>query len=246
MTVYNKIFALVLIITSFCSCKKYLDLAPISNQSTANFFKNESDIDQALTGVYNTLLTYPDVINYNLSECHMNNFYLASVDAQRDYYTINHFEATSQLAMLTTAWTTSYKLIGRANQILDVIDNIPFLDATKKAREKAEAQFLRGYAYFELVKLFGAVPLIDRTVTSTEVLNYPRVAIDTVYNFIINDLQSAADALPYKYTTATDKGRVTKLSALGLLGKVHMFMAGYPLNKTDHFATAKTILKQVL
>jgi hypothetical protein len=246
MTLYNKIFTLLFITTAFCSCKKYLDLAPISNQSTSNFFKNESDIDQALTGVYNTLLTYPDVINYNLSECHTNNFFLESVDAQRDYYTINHFEATPQLAMLSTAWTTSYKLIGRANQILDVIDNITFLDATKKAREKSEAQFLRGYAYFELVKIFGAVPLIDRTVTSAEVLNYPRVSIDTIYNFIISDLQSAADVLPYKYTTASDKGRVTKLSALGLLGKVHMFMAGYPLNKTDHFATAKTILKQVI
>ena len=106
MKLYNKIFALFIITTDFCSCKKYLDLAPISNQSTANFFKNESDIDQALTGVYNTLLCLPDIINYNLSECHTNNFYLASVDAQRDYYTINHFEVTSQMAMLSTAWTT--------------------------------------------------------------------------------------------------------------------------------------------
>ena len=246
MNLINKLFTLLLLITAFCSCKKYLDLAPISNQATNNFFKNESDIDQALTGVYNTLLGFPDVNNYNLSECHTTNFYLASVDAQRDYYTINHFEVTSQLAMLETSWTNSYKLIGRANQILDVIDNITFVDATKKSREKAEAQFLRAYAYFELVKIFGAVPLIDKTVSSSEVLNYPRVSADTIYNFIISDLQSAADALPYKYTTATDKGRATKLSALGLLGKAHMFMAGYPLNKTDHYVTAKSILKQVM
>lgn len=246
MTLLNKIFAFSIITTTFCSCKKYLDLAPISNQASNTFFKNESDIDQALTGVYNGLLTFPDVINYNLSECHTNNFYLESVEAARDYFTINHFEVTPQLAMISTAWTNSYRLIGRANAILDVIDNIPFLDATKKAREKAEAQFLRGYAYFELVKLFGAVPLIDKTVTSSEVLNYPRVGIDTVYNFIINELQNAATVLPYQYTTATDKGRVTKLSALGMLGKVHMFMAGYPLKQTDHFATAKAILKQVI
>ncbi len=78
----------------------------------------------------------------------------------------------------------------------------------KKAREKAEAQLLRAYAYFELVKVFGPVPLIDRTVTSLEVLNYPRVNIETVYDFIINDLKNAADVLPYQYTTAGDKGRV--------------------------------------
>lgn len=246
MKLYHKIFATLLITTAFCSCKKYLDLAPISNQATNNFFRSESDIDQALTGVYNTLLGFPDVNNYNLSECHTNNFFLSSVDAQRDYYTINHFEVNPQLAMLETSWVNSYKLIGRANQILDVIDNIPFIDATKRSREKAEAQFLRAYAYFELVKIFGGVPLIDHPVTSTEVLNYPRVGADSIYNFIIAQLQSAADALPYKYTTATDKGRATKLSALGLLGKVHMFMAGYPLNQPDHYNTAKTILKQVL
>lgn len=246
MKLYNKIFALLSLTTAFCSCKKYLDLAPVSNQATNNFFKSESDIDQALTGVYNSLLGFPDANNYNLSECHTSNFFLASVDAQRDYYTINHFEVNSQLAMLETSWTNSYKLIGRANQILDVVDNITFVDATKKAREKAEAQFLRAYAYFELVKIFGAVPLIDHNVSSSEVLNYPRVGADSIYNFIFTELQSAADGLPWKYTTATDKGRVTKLSALGLLGKAHMFMAGYPFNKTDHFTTAKTILKQVM
>ena len=246
MKLYNKLFSLLVLSTAFCSCKKYLDLAPISNQATNNFFKSESDIDQALTGVYNTLLGFPDVNNYNLSECHTSNFFLASVDAQRDYYTINHFEVTSQLAMLETSWTNSYKLIGRANQILDVVDNITFVDASKQQREKAEAKFLRAYAYFELVKIFGAVPLIDHNVTSSEVLNYPRTSADSIYNFIITELQSAADGLPWKYTTAADKGRVTKLSALGLLGKAHMFMAGYPFNKTDHFTTAKTILKQVM
>jgi starch-binding outer membrane protein, SusD/RagB family len=246
MKPFNKTFAFLLLTTAFCSCKKYLDQNPISNQSTNTFFKNESDIDQALTGVYNSLLGFPDVNNYNLSECHTNNYYLSSVDAQRDYYSINHFEVNPQLAMLETSWTNSYRLIGRANQILDVIDDITFLDDTKKQREKAEAKFLRAYAYFELVKLFGGVPLIDHKVSSTEVLNYPRVAADTIYNFIFSELQSAADALPYKYATASDKGRVTKLSALGLLGKAHMFVAGYPFNKTEHFTTAKTILKQVL
>jgi hypothetical protein len=242
----SNITIVIFIIATCSSCKKYLEQAPISNQASNNFYKSESDIDQALAGVYNTLLGFPDVNNYNLSECHTNNYIIANVDAQRDYYTINHFEVTSQLAMLETSWTNSYRLINRANQVLDVVDNITFVDATKKAREKAEAQMLRAYAYFELVKLFGAVPLIDHVVTSEEVLNYRRTSADSIYNFIITDLEHAAEGLPYKYTTAADLGRCTKLAALGLLGKVHMFVAGYPLNKTDHYQTAKDILKQVL
>jgi hypothetical protein len=246
MKPYNKLFAFLILSTVFCSCKRYLDQNPISNQSTSTFFKSESDIDQALAGVYNVLLTFPDVNNYNLSECHTSNYIITSVDAQRDYFTINHFDVTPQMAILETSWTNSYKLIGRANQLLDVIDNITFQDSTKQLREKSEAKFLRAYAYFELVKLFGAVPLINHVVNSTDILNYGRTGADSIYNFIITDLQDAVNGLPYKYTNAADAGRVTKLAALALLGKAHMFLAGYPFNKTDHFLTAQTIFKQVL
>ncbi|HSC39983.1 MAG TPA: RagB/SusD family nutrient uptake outer membrane protein [Chitinophagaceae bacterium] len=246
MNALNKITVLLAIVLSLGSCKKYLDLAPISNQSTASFYKSESDIDQALAGTYNVLLAFPDVNNYNLSECRSNNFYLASVDAQRDYYTINHFQVNSQLAMLETAWTNDYKLIGRANQVLDAIDNITFLDSTKRKREKAEARFLRAYSYFELVKAFGAVPLIQHAINSDEALNYGRVGIDTIYSFITSELQAASADLPYKYTTAADKGRATKLAALGMLGRAYMFMAGYPMNKTQYYQDAQTAFQQVL
>lgn len=246
MKSFIKITALFALVLFAGSCKKYLDLAPISNQSTASFYKSESDIDQALAGTYNVLLAFPDVNNYNLSECRSNNFYLASVDAQRDYYSINHFQLTAAMAMLETAWANDYKLIGRANQILDVIDNITFADSVKRKRQKAEARFLRAYSYFELVKAFGAVPLIQHVITSEEAMTYGRVGIDTIYNFITSELKAAAPDLPYKYTTAADKGRVTRLAALGMLGRAYMFMAGYPMNKTQYYTDAQAAFQQVL
>jgi hypothetical protein len=243
-----KIFLFFISVTVLSSCKKYLDLAPISSQANTNFFKSESDIDQALAGVYNVLLTYPDVDNYYLSECRSSNFYIYSVDAARDYYTLAHFQTTSSLDALETSWTMNYRLIERANHILDVIDNISFADTTKRSREKAETRFLRAYAYFDLVKIFGPVPLIKTVVSSTDAMKYPRVGTDTIYNFITSELQAVANttALPYKYTTAALTGRVNRLAALGLLGKAYMFMAGYPLQKTANYQNAQTVLKQVL
>ncbi len=196
--------------------------------------------------MYNVLLAFPDANYYNLSECRSNNFYLVSVDAQRDYYTINHFQVTPALAMLETSWTNSYKLIGRANQLLDAVVNVTFLDSTKRKREIAEARVLRAYAYFDLVRIFGAVPLIQHVITDVDALSYGRVGIDTMYNFITSELQAASVDLPYKYTTAADKGRVSKLAALGLLGKAYMYMAGYPMNKTQYYANAQTAFQQVL
>lgn len=225
--------------------KQFLNTIPISFNSEVNFYKTESDFDKAIAGVYNKLLAFPDVNNIYLSEVRSSNFYIPRQSAQRDYFNISGFEVTSQLATLTTAWANDYALIDRANELLEKIKPFTYVDSTKKNRIIGEARMLRGYAYSELVKAFGAVPLIDHTVSSTAAFSYPRVGIDTVYNFIVNDLVFASTALPASYTGA-DIGRATKYAALGMLGRVYMFMAGYPMNKPENFANAKTVLKQVL
>lgn len=236
----------IICITILAACNKdFLDTAPISNQNEASFYKTENDIVQAVSGVYNKLLTFPDVNNLYLSEVRSNNYYVARQDAARDYFSLSAFEITSALGTLQTAWTNDYELIERANQVLDKIDGISFADTTKRSRMKGECKFLRALAYFELVKTFGAVPLIETTVSSAEVLNYPRVGADTIYNFITSELTTAATLLPTTYS-GTDKGRATKLAALGLLGRAYLFMAGYPLNKTENYTNAVNVLRQVL
>lgn len=235
---------LLLIITSSCN-KDFLDTVPISNQSETGFYKTENDIIQAVSGVYNKLLGFPDVNNIYLSECRSSNYYVDRQDAARDYFSISAFEVTPALGTLQTAWTNDYELIERANQVLDRIDDIPFSDTTKRSRLKGECKFLRALSYFELVKVFGGVPLIDKVVSSQEALSYGRVGADTIYNFIVKELTEAAILLPKSYTGA-DKGRATKWAALGLLGKAYLYMAGYPLLKTENYAKAVTALKEVL
>jgi hypothetical protein len=218
---------------------------PISNQSETGFYKTENDIIQAVNGVYNKLLTFPDINNIYLSECRSNNYYVDRQDAARDYFSISAFELTPALGTLQAAWTNDYELIERANQVLDKIDNITFRDTTQRNRLKGECKFLRALSYFELVKVFGAVPLIERTLSSQEALTYGRVGVDTIYNFIVRELTTAATLLPNGYT-GVDKGRATRLAALGLLGKAYLFMAGYPLRQTENYAKAVTVFKQVL
>ncbi|RFM33923.1 RagB/SusD family nutrient uptake outer membrane protein [Chitinophaga silvisoli] len=239
------------IIAIFCisilaACNKdFLDTAPISNQNESSFYKTENDIVQAVSGVYNKLLTFPDVNNLYLSEVRSNNYYVDRQDAARDYFSLSAFEITSALGTLQTAWTNDYEMIERANQVLDRIDEISFTDTTKRSRMKGECKFLRALAYFELVKAFGAVPLIEHTVSSEEALSYPRVGADTIYNFIVSELTAAASLLPNSYS-GTDKGRATKLAALGILGRAYMFMAGYPFNKTENYSNAIQVFRQVL
>jgi starch-binding outer membrane protein, SusD/RagB family len=238
------LLACVLAILSSCK-KDYLQTTPISNLSTGNFFQSETDVDKALGGVYNKLLRIPDNDNLYLSEIRSNNYFVARQDAARDYFSLSAFEITSSLGTLNAAWSTNYELIERANEVLDRIDAVPFADTARKSRIKGESRFLRGLAYFELVKNFGAVPLVEHVITSSEAFNYRRVGIDTVYNFITNDFSYAASVLPSTYSGA-DQGRATKWAALGMLGRAYMYMAGYPLRKTENYEKAKVVLKQVL
>lgn len=95
-----------------------------------------------------------------------------------------------------------------------------------KNRLVAEARFLRGYFYFELVKNFGGVPLITGFLLPEEIQGITRASAEDVYKFIEDDLKAAAGVLPQRSQyAATDMGRATRGAALGLLGKVYLYQS---------------------
>jgi hypothetical protein len=121
------------------------------------------------------------------------------------------------------AWNANFNGIYKANVLLEqLVENgsvIP--DATLKLRLEAEAKFLRAFFYFDLVRWFGKVPIIDHPVTANEALEIKQSPVADVYNLIISDLQFAATNLPDVYGAA-DKGRATKWAAKGILALVYM------------------------
>jgi hypothetical protein len=117
-------------------------------------------------------------------------------------------------------WRDHYRTIFRCNQVLDRVPTIAGMDATLQKRVLAEAKFLRALSYFNLVSLYGNVPL---ALTYTTELNQatPQGTEATVWAQVIKDLQEAAPDLPAAYS-ATDAGRATKGAAQALLGKAYM------------------------
>ena len=100
----------------------------------------------------------------------------------------------------------------------------------------AQAKFLRGYYYFQLVKFFGDVPLvIDERLGPDGASSKERLPASEVYAQIEQDLQDAADGLEW---IVSEKGRVTKGAALSLLGKVYLYQ--------DKFSDAASTLNQVI
>ena len=149
---------------------------------------------------------------------------LGDVLQLHDYsYAANH-------AQISDLWSTSYKMTLRANLVIDKASKvIPATDAEKDKLKQyvGEANFLKAYAEFLLVTLWGRVP-IRKDYEGTSEFYLPRASVEDVWKQVESDLVRAAEGLPVAYAnSASDLGRVTKGSAIALLGKVYLYQKKY-------------------
>lgn len=224
----KKIFYFILLSTAiFSSCSEDLNLLPISSATTETFYKSTNDFIQGVNAIYADLKTYPDR-QLNLSETRSDNLYAVSDGGVRDWEGINSFHKTiAANPYIAEAWLTNYNGIYRANVLLAQLEKngSVITDATLKKRLEAEAKFLRAFYYFDLVRWFGKVPVIEAPMSVSEAITIPRSPVSKVYDLIISDLQFAAGNLSETYAAA-DKGRATTFSAKGMLALVHMTRSG--------------------
>jgi len=225
-TLYTILVTGTVLITS---CKKSLDQLPISNNTTDTYFTAPNDFLQGINAVYNDLRTYPDRL-LNLSETRSDNLYAVSDGGVRDWEGINSFFKTiAANPYVEEGWLKDYNGISRANTLLDQLakNGTVITDATLRTRYEAEAKFLRAFYYFDLVRLYGKVPLIDHPVLADEALNIARSPVADIYGLIISDLQFASENLPIPSAYAVaDKGRASKFAAKSLLALVYMTRSG--------------------
>lgn len=221
-------FSLIIAFTLlFASCGKDLNQVPISQGTTLTFYQSPSDFIQGVNAVYSDLRAYPDRL-LNLSEIRSDNIYGVSDLGVRDWDPINSFQkAITGNTYVEEAWNTDFNGIFRANTVIEQIKkNGSYINsATLATRLDAEVHFLRAFYYFDLVKYFGKVPVIDHTVLASEANTIPRSSVTDVYKLIIADLQTAIANLPASYT-GVDVGRASKYAAEALLAQVYMTRSG--------------------
>lgn len=219
----NIILSIILILLFTTGCEDFLDNPPRGYLTTGSFPTSKEDAELATNGVYNTMRIW----NF-----HTGGFPILDVMSDealkgsnpgdgtflRSYENFT-FEPTE--GSFNRWWSTLYQGIRRAHIVLENVPDID-MDESLKARLVAEARFLRGFFYFELVKAFGDVP----KVLSTEPPgSLPRSPKEEIYQeIIIPDMEHAADILPFRSGYSTSNlGRVTKGTARGMLAKVYLF-----------------------
>jgi hypothetical protein len=215
------------------SCKKDLDQTPISTATTETFYKVPSDFVQAVNATYNSLRGYPDRL-LALSEVRSDNIYPSNAVA-RDADPINNFApGIAANTYVEEGWNADFNGIFRANTLLDQIkkNRANVGSAALATRLSAEARFLRAFFYFDLVRYYGKLPIVDHLMLPAEADTVHRSSVPDVYALIISDLKVAIDSLPAGYGgsfpaySSTDVGRATKYAAEAVLGEVYMTRSG--------------------
>ena len=201
-----------------------LDQTSISSIDKDNFYQSKNDIETAINGIYQEF-----TVNGMYGIWNNQTIYLQ--DLQTDYVRAGaqtnsaHIREVANFAVQPTnlfvvnAWEAHYTAINRANVVIDKVTAADWLDEQSKQNYIAEARFLRGYTYFNLVRYFGGVPLV---LHDGEGEGAPRNTVDEVYEQIVSDF-TAAEQLPANYTTLDSKA--SSLAASALLSKVYLVWA---------------------
>jgi hypothetical protein len=233
-----KYIIILSVLLSMSSCNDLLDLKPITEELETNYYKTEPECFSGLVSVYDVLqwgaLNTPGTgagsIPFEwISEILGDRCY-AGGDNATDGATMEHFNRgtlNGDAVNVRSLWRKYYSGIYRANILLEKLPAAQFDKESSRERYAAEAKFLRAYFYFDLVRLFGNIPLITKTLSSSE-YSQPQAAPEEVYRQIAADLQDAINVLgAYKDLPSTELGRVTKNAAQGLLMRVWLYYTGY-------------------
>ncbi|MBD1394737.1 RagB/SusD family nutrient uptake outer membrane protein [Mucilaginibacter glaciei] len=239
--------SLILILT-ICSsgCKKYLDEKNNSNFVKDTYFQNASQARTFVNGIYTSLYFFQNGDAYG--ESPFITIELFAGHATSLGQSVNNGNVINQRTDAVnpgfeTVWRGSYNAIANANLALEQIPNVAMPDADKK-KLLGEVYFLRAFFYYHLVRLYGDVPLVTKTVGVSDADLYPsRSPVASVYDLIIADLTLAqASGL-----AATDQTGKVSLGAVNtLLASVYLTTAGFPLNKTENYAKAAATAELVL
>lgn len=231
------------------SCSDFLTEDPKGQLTPETFFKTQSDLDQSVDALYSLVQDLQCNSNSMIVKCQGDDVTSTTGTNKAAYLSADAFETPTDTKGISRTWSAMYSIVKAANLI---IENASKVSTTQDEINIAlgQAYYWRAYAYFELVRVFGPVPInLNNDASNTKAS--PN-SVEEVYNQIVKDLIAAEQCnLPAKYTVSKRSidGQNIWVSAQAVkatLAAVYLNMAGYPLNKTENYALAAAKAKEVI
>jgi len=226
------------------SCtKEFLEVQPKGTSLEENYYQNAQEAYNGLVAAYDPLgtecgATYSNKLgplNSASDDCYAGGATSSDVPAWQAW---NNYTVDASVGIQGDFWSRNFTGVYRANILLSKLDGVP-MDEALKARYIAEAKFLRAYFYFDLVRLFKNVPLFTSLVSPADIFNVTQAKPEDVWAQIEKDLNEAIPDLPVSIPV-TENGRVTKMAATALLGKVILYQ-----NNDSRMLEAADLFEQV-
>ena len=221
---------IILILVSFVfgACDEdYLSPTPTAAVSAGGYFTNAAELETGVLAMYDAIqginsTTTDDnhavQVEFYLTEMRSDNTRTKSTEGEAAQF--ENFTVGANNGIVADYYRSFYNIIFRANTVLE---NLSVASGETAAQFEGEAKFVRAYAYFNLVRLFGDVPLVEGLVAPLDIdVQFNRVATSTIYDLIVSDLTTATQSLDDQYKT-----RASKSAAEALLAKVHLTLGNY-------------------
>lgn len=232
-------------------CNKYLDVEPISTITPENYYRNETELNAALTNIYSRLIAFgygadgfalTSSMNFSDEVLLFFSRNLSSDAPRMGAYAYDY--ANSHVHAL---WRGMYSAISSTNFLEANIDNAKNVNQNAKNHILAQALFLRGYAYYVLGSHYGAVPL-RLTPTTSENLDLARSPLEDIYVQAVKDIKAAIPHLKTSAETGTTS-RISQTAAKGILARVYLTMASpgkIGLNQPQYYDSVKVYTNEII
>ncbi|MDB5200850.1 MAG: RagB/SusD family nutrient uptake outer membrane protein [Ferruginibacter sp.] len=231
---------IVLQISLLCSCKKFIDIGDPKDQLNSSLvFTDSSTAVTAINGIYAEMFT-----NRNLFSNSATTIYAGmSADelypyapSLKDEFFKNELSPANHINIDINFWKPAYKFIYMANLALEKLADSKELTSSLKLQLSSEAKLIRAFCYFNLVNLFGEVPLITESKYQVAAIA-PRAPISKIYSQMIMDLTEAKAGLSATYLSG-ERVRPNKWTAAALLARCYLYQG----NWTDAEAEASSVI----
>ncbi len=227
MKTINKIALALLgssLVFGLSSCKdSYFDLYPTDTMQIETYGYNDSEVTNVFLDSYYYLRTLSSNV-FQINSIATDEAYDFKKNNSQGQIELNESSWDATCSISSSVWSDCYYIIHRCNYALE---HLEYLSASNKKQIEGEAKFMRAYAYFTLVRLFGAVPMTTTVINSyTDLYKYDRTAATKIYELIDSDIAVAVANLPESYS-GIYVGRATKFAALVLKGESQLARKDY-------------------
>ncbi|PXX29946.1 RagB/SusD family nutrient uptake outer membrane protein [Arenibacter sp. ARW7G5Y1] len=231
-----------IIVLSICllhtACEEFVDVdLPDNKISSETVFGSDETANAAVMGIYNELYNLDGFSNGGfrsvtlLGDLSADN--LRTITLNQEMSEFQESEIISDNAYNQTLWSSAYNIIYMCNAVLDGLDTYSGVSNKTRDRLMGEVQFVRAFAYFYLVNLYGEVPLVQSSDYRQNAMA-PRSSIEDIYSAMTTDLESSIHVLGDSYGEG-ERWRANRFTAQALLARVHLYLENW--EKAENHST---------